>query len=221
MCAQSDSHRLALSPKSCITDLSRSSVHISFQSHTDCAHQAHKTTAPPLKSSRNHNCPCPIIATPSSLFQEPTLALKPLHSYEHQVHLSQNPPRTPPSSQAHRVRTLTGKEIELDIEPEYKVHSNLPLPPSQNSKIASETKPCDAASKRKFLDDIRLIWGSGVPHKGARGGERGYTACAATVDFWGKADVSLDASPSDEASPQIVFVRGESRWGCLGVCWGL
>lgn len=32
---------------------------------------------------------------------------------------------------------------------------------------------------------------SGIPHKGARGGERGDTACAAATYLWGQTNVSV------------------------------
>lgn len=56
-----------------------------------------------------------------------------LANHEHQVPIPSLPSSPPPASpnpadpNQHRVRTLTGKEIELDIEPEYKVREPFPL----------------------------------------------------------------------------------------------
>jgi hypothetical protein len=103
-----------------------------------------------------------------------------------------------------RVRTLTGKEIELDIEPDYKVHTNLlhiPLPfavvPATVCSTLSDSivlrlngiKTCRNIPKDFAKHILRLV--PGVPDKGARRREGGYPACSTTANFRRKANVCL------------------------------
>ena len=74
----------------------------------------------------------------------------------------------------HRVRTLTGKEIELDIEPDYKVNR---LPCHDLSPFLSDEQTADI-----------LI---GLTYKRACRGEGGDSACAAEVDLRRETDVRL------------------------------
>jgi hypothetical protein len=70
---------------------------------------------------------------------------------------------------SHRVRTLTGKEIELDIESDYKVHK--------------QTHPTTVSSG--LLIDI------GVTNKRKGRGERRNSTCTAASDLRGKTNVYL------------------------------
>lgn len=51
---------------------------------------------------------------------------------------------------------------------------------------------------------------TGLSHKGARRGERGNPTCAAAVDFWGEADVSVVLSLLHTA---IGYKHGEASLG--------
>lgn len=78
-----------------------------------------------------------------------------------------------------RVRTLTGKEIELDIEPDYKV------------------RPHEAEARNKAHDVCFRMTDCGVnttgpAHKGARRGEGGHPASTAAPDLRRQADVSMN-----------------------------
>lgn len=87
-----------------------------------------------------------------------------------------------------RVRTLTGKEIELDIEPDYKVSSALFTFSSQ-----TRVKPFFFGKQNiticKCLYNTSCALTLGLPHKGACGGEGRDSARAAAVDFRWEADV--------------------------------
>jgi len=56
------------------------------------------------------------------------------------------------TDQTNRVRTLTGKEIELDIEPDYKVrqtlHPTIPQPPTQPSNPPANTPQVSRIKER-------------------------------------------------------------------------
>ena len=81
----------------------------------------------------------------------------------------------------HRVRTLTGKEIELDIEPDYKVRSYPPTTTPQLS-VCLWSSIDGVAEKPLHL---------GIPHKRTSGGERGNTTSATAFDFWWETNVSF------------------------------
>ena len=74
-----------------------------------------------------------------------------------------------------RVRTLTGKEIELDIEPDYRVCF-----PTISTKLAD---------KRYGRRDGGLTKGEGIANQRESRGEGGYPACTAAVDLWWEANV--------------------------------
>ena len=59
---------------------------------------------------------------------------------------------TPLTNHSSRIRTLTGKEIELDIEPDYKVSPILPPPQfaiQPNSPPTHRSPASKSASKRR------------------------------------------------------------------------
>lgn len=83
------------------------------------------------------------------------------------------------ADKSNRVRTLTGKEIELDIEPDYKVRI---LPISHSVEMIAESGNSNTS-------------GAGVAHKGARGGEGGHPTGSAAPHLRRKADVRLHPIP--------------------------
>lgn len=126
------------------------------------------------------------------------------------------PPHYPPTSIAlltrTRVRTLTGKEIELDIEPEYKVRPlrscSAPTASAQaTSCLAPAALRVHSQSARSYSEARRTTRGAeqesdkqraavanpsrqiDCTHQRARGGERGHPAGAAALDLWRQADV--------------------------------
>ncbi|KAK1781921.1 hypothetical protein QBC45DRAFT_404258 [Copromyces sp. CBS 386.78] len=120
-----------------------------------------------------------------------------------------------------KVRTLTGKEIELDIEPDTKVRRlvffrqfapaheranqrhDSPNYEKRNQTLnrSTVTTICFAPSGNDY-DDYELVpehptnWEphTGRPHQGEGRREGGYSSRTATSDFWRKADVSSDSA---------------------------
>lgn len=95
-----------------------------------------------------------------------------------------------------RVRTLTGKEIELDIEPDYKVnhppalmHFRL-LPARNHFTLRLKSHP-QATLYPRSLNALILMRAvlTGFSDKGACRGEGGNSSCPATTDLRRQADV--------------------------------
>lgn len=63
-----------------------------------------------------------------------------------------------------RVRTLTGKEIELDIEPDYKVHTPTPTPHAHFDPVRSDSnartrsKPSCRARDKNYTNPILQVY---------------------------------------------------------------
>ena len=101
-----------------------------------------------------------------------------------------------------RVRTLTGKEIELDIEPEYKV--GLP----HNIHVHQGYITCRPQAEQST---------AGLTHKRASRGEGGYPTCAAAVDLRRQANVRLSGPPrvirslAREADSALIRCRADDK----------
>lgn len=115
------------------------------------------------------------------------------------------------------MRTLTGKEIELDIEPDYKVSQHnppnmtatCPMVPTTTTATAfaislSRPLPTVAAGEddEAVLERTRVTDAqpTGVAHQGARGGKRGHPARPAETDFRRQANVRF-ANPDPPPLP--------------------
>lgn len=91
-----------------------------------------------------------------------------------------------------RVRTLTGKEIELDIEPDYKVltHRDLRLLGLRKANHISYMAPYEAQLVFCLNYEILILIDLGFSHKGACRREGRHSSRPAASDLWWKADVS-------------------------------